>query len=101
MTVDMMRGEVWRRVEAPDPERPYWHEEDGERLSFLDVATGAADALAEVREAHADAIAALVAESFVRKDTGEPADARRLQTAAALLCSEAAGLWPAAATRAR
>ena len=87
---------------APDPEVPHWREADGTRLSYssLRCELDPAD-WDELREAHLAAIRRIAAAAVAaaeRRDGGETA---RLPTAAARLCGEIRGLWPACALETR
>jgi hypothetical protein len=80
---------------APELERPYWHDHQGERLSFQEVvselagrnASGAADR-------HAEAICRLARSATHARLRGQGREARRLALAAGRLCEEIAGFWP-------
>lgn len=91
MSIDLQRAGAWTRVHAPTAEHPYWHEEDGTRLHFLDVCHGD---VTVVRDLHASAVGELMHAAFTARDTGMHAESRRLIAAASRLCEEAAGLWP-------
>lgn len=95
-TIDVQITGSWSRMSAPTPETPYWHEDDGSRKSFGEVAGGAGNPQIQeqVRVAHAQAIADLVMAAFAARDRGDTAESRRLSTAASRLCNECAGLWP-------
>ena len=91
-----------RRLLGPDPEVPCWRWPDHSRHSYghlrarLDARLGA-----ELREGHLAAIQRIAAAAVVAAERGEERETARLATAAARLCGEIRGLWPASASEIR
>jgi hypothetical protein len=80
---------------APELERPYWHDHEGERLTFQEVVSelaGANPAAAGAR--HAEAIRMMASAAAHARLRGEDKEARRLALVAGRLCEEIAGFWP-------
>jgi hypothetical protein len=82
-------------VNAPTPDRPYWHDETGGRLALGDALVRIdVEAPADTYARHVEAIAEL-AHAAVEARLGEGnGAARTLAMAAGGLCQEIAGLWP-------
>lgn len=82
-------------VNAPTPDRPYWHDQTGGRLALADaLARVDVEASAETYERHVQAIGEL-AHAAVEARLGEGSGAARtLAMAAGRLCQEITGLWP-------
>ncbi len=94
-------GDARTRIYAPNPQRPYFHHEDGSRLSYTEaVIDHAANEPAAVRALLTDGICELLDAGFTAVDDGDHTEAVRLFTAAGRLCGEARGLWPTSARRA-
>jgi hypothetical protein len=89
---------VWTQLSAPTAERPYWHEEDGARHSFMSLLAGMAPQdVKALRDMHAAAVAGLLKASMEAHDTSSHDRARALATAAGRLCQETIGLFPPSA----
>jgi hypothetical protein len=77
---------------APEPERPYWHDREGERLTFQEVVSEQVDGnAAAAADRHVEAISAVARAAAHARLHGEGQDARRLALAAGRLCEEIAG----------
>jgi hypothetical protein len=93
-------GKTW--VLPPEPDATYWREGGGARHSYqtlrrlLDPRLGA-----ELREAHLAAIHRIAAAALSAAERGDRRETARLATAAARLCGEIRGLWPASAVEIR
>jgi len=82
-------------VNAPTPERPYWHDAAGERLALGDaLARIDAEAPDETYGRHVQAITTLAHAALEARLGEENGAARTLAMAAGRLCQEIAGLWP-------
>jgi hypothetical protein len=94
---------TWTQLEAPTPDRPYWHEtEDGARHHLVDVLAGLPpDETTQIRSMHAQAIAALILAGMRARDARDHQRARALAHSAARLCEETIGLWPPSAVAPR
>jgi hypothetical protein len=80
---------------APDLERPYWRDEDGERTTFQELIPGLdSQAANQLAEQHAEAIWTLARTAAEARLHGEHTTARRLADAAGRLCEEIVGFWP-------
>jgi len=80
---------------APELERPYWHDHEGERLTFQEVVSELAGGdAAAAADRHVEAICAVARAAAHARLRGEGQDARRLALAAGRLCEEIAGFWP-------
>lgn len=87
-------------AEPPTIECPYWRGPNGERSAFSELVAGRdPDRIRELSELHVQAICALVRAGLAARSSGDDAEARRLLAAAARLCDEPVGHWPAAAMR--
>lgn len=86
---------------APSARHPYWRRADGARVGFQELVVGRdPELVGELRERHVQATCELLRAAFAARAGGEGAEARRLFTGAARLCTEPLGHWPAAAMRA-
>jgi hypothetical protein len=83
-------------VAPPTPEAPYWHDVNGRRLDFQDVAITHEGRADELRELHILGTAAVLRAGIAAHAAGDHADGRRLTTKAARLCKEPDGHFPAA-----
>ena len=80
---------------APERERPYWCDHEGERVTFQELVSGADRQAAErLAEEHVEAICALARAAAEARLHGEQATARRLAHAPGRLCEEIVGFWP-------
>jgi hypothetical protein len=87
-----------RRLIAPDPDVPHWREADGTRLSYGALRSGLELRLAsELADAHLHAIGRIAGAALRAHERGDHAETARLAAAAARLCGEIRGLWPAGA----
>jgi hypothetical protein len=81
--------------QAPNLERPYWRDQDGERTTFQELTTGLdSQAAKHLAEQHAEAICALARAAAEARLHGEHTTARRLAHAGGRLCEEIVGFWP-------
>ena len=94
---------MWTQMEAPTPDRPYWHEtEDGARHHLVDVLAGLhPDVATQIRSMHTQAIAQMVEAGMAATDARDFKRARALAHSAARLCEETIGLWPPSAVAPR
>jgi hypothetical protein len=91
-----------RRLIAPDPDVPHWREPDGTRHSYGSLRSGLEPRLlVELADAHLAAIARIAAAALAADGRGDHAPTARLAAAAARLCGEIRGLWPASAVTLR
>jgi hypothetical protein len=91
-----------RGLLAPDPEAPYWRDVDGSRHSYGSLRSVLGPRLAaEVADAHLAAIGRIAAAALAADRRGDHAQTARLAAAAARLCGEIRGLWPASAVTLR
>jgi hypothetical protein len=91
-----------RQLIAPDPEVPHWREADGTRHSYGSLHSGLEPRLAaELADAHLHAIGRIAAAALAADGRGDHAQTARLAAAAARLCDEIRGLWPASAVEIR
>jgi hypothetical protein len=81
----------WRRVRAPTPDAPDWHDDSGTRLAYRAVLAHAGDRREEVRDLHAEAISEIVSCAQALDERGDRRAARRMAAAAARLAGEIAG----------
>jgi hypothetical protein len=89
-------------VVPPDPDTPYWREAGGARHSYRSLLSLLDPRLAgAVREAHLAAIHRIASAALSAAERGERRETARLATAAARLCGEIRGLWPASAVEIR
>jgi hypothetical protein len=91
----------WRLM-APDPEVPHWREADGTRHSYGSLRSGLEPRLVvELADAHVAAIGRIAAAALAAEGRGDHVQTARLAAAAARLCGEIRGLWPASAVEVR
>lgn len=89
-------------LRAPDPVAPYWREADGTRHSYGSLRCMFDERVAaELGEPHLAAIRAVAAAALAASERGNRRETARLATAAARLCGEIRGLWPASAVEVR
>jgi hypothetical protein len=89
-------------LRAPDPAAPYWREADGTRHSYGSLRCMFDERVAaELGEPHLAAIRAVAAAALAASERGNRRETARLATAAARLCGEIRGLWPASAVEVR
>jgi hypothetical protein len=93
---DLLGGCI--RVKAPEPDAPFWREEDGTRQSYGSLRCGLDAASARgLRNAHLDAIRGIAAAALAALDRGDQRETTRLAVSAGRLCEEIAGRWTPAA----
>jgi hypothetical protein len=87
-----------RRLTAPDPDVPHWREADGTRHSYGALRSGLEPRLADaLADAHLHAIGQIAAAAIAACERGDHSGTARYAAAAARLCGEIRGLWPASA----
>jgi hypothetical protein len=87
-----------QRLIAPDPGVPHWRGADGTRRSYGSLRSGLEPRhAAELADAHLHAIGRIAAAALAAHERGDHAETARHAAAAARLCGEIRGLWPASA----
>jgi hypothetical protein len=98
----LVPGGVATPVLPPDPDAPFWREADETRHSYCSLRSRLdPQRAAELGEAHLDAIGSIAAAAIAAFERGDRHETARLATAAARLCGEIRGLWPASAVEVR
>jgi hypothetical protein len=82
---------------SPTAQRPYWHDNTGNRVALGEVLAGAhtPEEHAYITQRHADAIRALMHDALTARTERDSATCRRLAIACSRLCQEATGWWGA------